>query len=248
MLALDCPSGLNAASGEQTGPAVPASVTIAFIAAKPGLYTADGPDLCGEIQIDTLGIPSAEIEALADGRLNELDVLDAVLSPRPKNSHKGDFGSLGILGGAPGMTGAAILAGRAALKIGCGRVFVGLRDERIAFDPYQPELMLRNPSGLAKAPLEALVCGPGLGTDKIADALLIDILQSPLPLVLDADALTLIGADGLAAARLRTRHPFTVITPHPGEAARMLKVPVREIGRDRVAAACARFTNCEEYA
>lgn len=237
VLALDCPSGLNAATGERTGPSVRASVTLTYIAAKPGLYTADGPDLCGEVMVDALGISATEIEALADGSLNDAAVLDEVLLPRAKNSHKGDFGSIGILGGAPGMTGAAILAGRSALKIGCGRVFIGLRDDRLAFDPCQPELMLRNPSGLAKAPLDALVCGPGLGTDRVADALLTDILQSPLPLVLDADALTLIGADGLAAARLRTRHPITVITPHPGEAARMLGVSVLELQRDRVGAA-----------
>jgi hydroxyethylthiazole kinase-like uncharacterized protein yjeF len=238
LLALDCPSGLDAGTGDCPGPAVRATHTLSFIAGKPGLLTGDGPDHVGQLAIDGLGIAETEIAALATGQSVASVVLDEALPRRRQNSHKGDFGSLGILGGAPGMVGAALLAGRAALKLGCGRVYVGLRDDRVAFDPGQPELMLRNPSGLAKAQLDALVCGPGLGTDNVADALLVDILQSPLPLVLDADALTLIAADGLACARLRTRHAATLMTPHPGEAARMLRQPVREIMRDRVAAAC----------
>lgn len=236
ILALDCPSGLNAETGDKTGPAVRADATISFIACKPGLLTGNGVDLTGDLWLDSLGIADAEVEALAGGHWLGADCLSH-LHARHRNSHKGDFGTLGILGGAPGMTGAAILAGRAALKNGCGRVFVGLRDDGTLFDPVQPELMIRNPSGLAKAPLDALVCGPGLGTDTIADALLTDILQSPLPLVLDADALTLIGADGLATLRLKTRHAPTLVTPHPGEAARMLHRSVREVMRDRVDAA-----------
>lgn len=239
LLALDCPSGLDADTGFAAGPSVRATHTLSFIAAKPGLYTGAGPDHAGSIEVDTLGIAERDIVRQASGwLLDDDDDLRAAFRPRAKNSHKGDFGSLGVLGGAPGMTGAALLCGRAALKLGCGRVYAGLPERSLAVDPQQAELMLRDPAALAGAPLTALVCGPGLGTGVRADALLTDIVGSPLPLVLDADALTLIATGGLAAQRLRTRHGTSVLTPHPGEAARLLGCTTRDIARDRVGAAC----------
>ncbi|KAB2924058.1 MAG: NAD(P)H-hydrate epimerase, partial [Dechloromonas sp.] len=120
ILALDCPSGLTADTGTAPGAVVCASHTLTFITGKPGLLTADGPDLCGEIRIAPLGI-DAENELPADGHcLNRRD-FGQYLQPRRQNSHKGSYGSVGVLGGAPSMVGATFLAARAALKLGAGR-------------------------------------------------------------------------------------------------------------------------------
>lgn len=145
------------------------------------------------------------------------------LAPRRPDSHKGDFGQVGILGGAPGMAGAALLAGRAALRLGAGRVHVGLLDDRLAVDPGMPELMLcRLERLLGLAPPGGLAAGPGLGQGGAARAGLRALLDQPLPLVLDADALNLVAADPEFADRVRARASPTVLTPHAGEAGRLL--------------------------
>ncbi|MBI3523168.1 MAG: NAD(P)H-hydrate epimerase, partial [Betaproteobacteria bacterium] len=141
ILSLDIPSGLDSETGRVLGIAVRATHTAAFIALKPGLLTLDGPDHCGEISVHDLDL---EIDAAAGNTIG-LSQFAAQLSPRLKNSHKGSYGSAGILGGAPGMAGAALLAGRAALKLGAGRVYVGTL-EPLALDPLQAELMLRAPA------------------------------------------------------------------------------------------------------
>ncbi|TMG76111.1 MAG: NAD(P)H-hydrate epimerase, partial [Betaproteobacteria bacterium] len=143
ILSLDIPSGINADTGAVMGCAVRASHTITFIAHKPGLLTLDGPDHCGEIRLDTLGLDPAKLLA-ADGQLLDKDILARVLTPRRRNFHKGMAGSIGILGGAAGMVGAAVIAGRAALKCGAGRIYLGLLTPRPPYLDYsQPELMLR---------------------------------------------------------------------------------------------------------
>jgi hydroxyethylthiazole kinase-like uncharacterized protein yjeF len=146
------------------------------------------------------------------------------------------------------MAGAALLAGRAALKLGCGRVYVGFVDPAApAVDPVQPELMLRRADALLQADLTALACGPGLGTDADARRCLEEALACPLPLVLDADALNVLAGDASLGERLRARTQASVMTPHPGEAARLLGMPAGEIQRDRVAAAralAARYRCC----
>ncbi|MEW5786376.1 MAG: NAD(P)H-hydrate dehydratase [Pseudomonadota bacterium] len=161
----------------------------------------------------------------------------ARLPPRPADCHKGDFGTVGILGGAPGMAGAALLAGRAALACGAGRVCVGLLDERLAVDPLAPELMLTGPGRVLELPRPAcLVAGPGLGRSSAARAWLAAALALDHALLLDADALNLLAGDGELLDRLRGRGRPTLLTPHPGEAARLLGMDTAQVQADRQAA------------
>jgi hydroxyethylthiazole kinase-like uncharacterized protein yjeF len=239
LLALDCPSGLDADSGRAGPVCIRASHTITFIAAKPGLFTADGPDQAGKVSIANLDLEPTSI-ASADGELVGTNAFATYLKPRKRNSHKGSYGNAGILGGAPGMLGAAFLAGRAALKLGAGRVFVGLRDPRApGFDPQRPELMLRDAEQLLATPLTALAVGPGLGTDDGASALLSQALSFAGPLLLDADALNLLAADSSLRHELAARRQQpTLLTPHPSEAARLLACSTEEVQAERIAAAC----------
>ena len=240
VLALDVPSGLHSDSGRVLGAVVVADHTATFIALKPGLLTLDGPDCCGELHLCTLDLES-DFARPAKGFLLGQDILDGILKPRRKNSHKGDFGSVAIIGGDHGMVGAALLAGRAALKLGSGRVYLGLiaRDAPLV-DPDQPELMLRDADATLKLRhLNALVVGPGLGQMPDAAFYLGIALDMPLPLVLDADALNLVGADSNLVERLKRRPAPTLMTPHPAEAARLLATSTREVQGGRVAAALA---------
>lgn len=238
LLALDCPSGLNAETGTALAPTINATQTISFIAAKPGLYTADGPDCCGEIRISPLGLDIAA-ETEADGRLISLDDLSSRLKARRLNTHKGSFGNAGILGGAKSMVGAALLAGRAALKLGAGRVYLGMLDpEAPSVDLLQPELMVRRADTLLQTDLQALACGPGLGRSAEAVRLLEQALKAPVQLVLDADALNLLADDGRLEGNLYNRFAPAILTPHPAEAGRLLNCSVREVQNDRIKAAC----------
>lgn len=163
------------------------------------------------------------------------EVCGGWLAPRAKDSHKGDFGSVGVVGGAPGMVGAALLAGRAALRLGAGRVYVGLLDERIAVDLGQPELMLPPPETLFGLSGPAcLVIGPGLGQTERAKRLLDSALQAPLPLLIDADGLNLLAATPAFQVALQERAQPSLLTPHPGEAARLLGSSSRAIQADRL--------------
>jgi hydroxyethylthiazole kinase-like uncharacterized protein yjeF len=237
LLALDCPSGLDADSGQAFSPCIRASHTLTFIGAKPGLLTADGPDHCGEVRVAELDLsPTAEVPA--DGYVVSAADFATHARPRPLNSHKGSFGSAGILGGAPSMVGAAFLAGRAALKLGAGRVYLGLLDPQPpACDLLQPELMLRRPQALLQAELTALACGPGLGNSLEASELLETAIASELPLLLDADALNLVASEGNLQVALASRRNPAILTPHPAEAARLLESGTTEVQGDRVAAA-----------
>lgn len=162
------------------------------------------------------------------------EALAGWLPARPRDSHKGDFGSVGIVGGAPGMAGAALLAGRAALWLGAGRVYCGLIDDRLAVDPLAPELMLTTPERvLALAAPGCLAVGPGLGLGAGARGWLAQALASGLPLVLDADALNLMAADATLAGQVRERAAPTLLTPHPGEAGRLLGKSSAAVQADR---------------
>jgi hydroxyethylthiazole kinase-like uncharacterized protein yjeF len=159
------------------------------------------------------------------------------LARRAPDSHKGDFGNVGILGGAPGMAGAALLAGRAALRLGAGRVFCGVLDERIAVDFETPELMLATPERvLAITAPGCLAVGPGLGQSAAAHGWLEAALTSAMPVLLDADALNLIAAEPRLADAVRSRPSPTVLTPHPGEAGRLLGLTSADVQGDRLAA------------
>jgi hydroxyethylthiazole kinase-like uncharacterized protein yjeF len=238
VLALDIPSGLHADTGRVLGCAVRAHHTVTFIALKPGLLTLDGPDHAGEIHVRDLGL---EIDALhpARGHLVPTALLAHVLPRRARNSHKGTFGSLGILGGAAGMSGAALLAGRAALYLGAGRTYVGLLGpDGLLVDPLQPELMLREADEIVEMRhLSCLVVGPGLGQSPPARSVVARALEREVALVLDADALNLLGAHEALADVCAKRTSPTLLTPHPAEAARLLACTTAEVQVDRIDAA-----------
>ncbi len=164
----------------------------------------------------------------------------AFLKPRPKDSHKGLFGTVTIIGGAEGMIGAAVLAGRAALNMGAGCVHVGLLADKMPLvDMRMPELMLHGASDAIKRislGSGALVIGCGLGRSLPAQKHLYDALQLDVPLVLDADALNLIAQRPDLRAMLHGRKAPSVFTPHPGEAARLLACSAEDIQKDRPAA------------
>lgn len=230
ILALDVPSGLDAMTGRPTGPIVRATRTATFIALKPGLLTGDGPEFCGAIEVCDLGL-----DVPPDGLRIDRELFRGCLQPRAADTHKGSFGSVAVLGGAAGMTGAALLAGRAALQLGAGRVYVGLL-ERLDVDVEQLELMLRKPDdALAQATVAAI--GPGLGQSPEAAALLEKTFACPLPLVIDADGLNLLAKHPGLAGKLAVRPGPTLLTPHPAEAARLLGIATEAVQADRLAAA-----------
>ena len=243
VLALDIPSGLHSDTGRVMGHAVRATHTITFIGLKPGLLTLDGPDRCGEVSVADLGLAAPRATAWVASP----DLFRNVLKPRPRNFHKGKAGSLGILGGATGMSGAALLAGRAALKLGAGRVYVGLLDAMLPVDPVAAELMLRHADDALGQDLNALVIGPGLGQSERAETLVGAALASELPCVLDADALNLIAESEDLRHACARRHAETIVTPHPAEAARLLAESTADVQADRVKSARALCENLNAH-
>ncbi|MXS86344.1 NAD(P)H-hydrate dehydratase [Nitrosomonas sp. HPC101] len=252
VLALDIPSGLLSDSGRVADVAIRAAITATFIALKPGLLTSDGCDYCGEIIVCDLELDAAALIPPHHWLLDRASIATRLPSPRRANSHKGTYGRLGILGGTTGMIGAALLAGRAALKLGAGRVYLGLLAQENApvVDLVQPELMLRPPADFFDPDhlngLDGLVIGPGFGTEITACIYLEQALQTHLPLVLDADALNLIAQHEELHSALQARSASSILTPHPAEAARLLNTTVAEIQRNRLEAAqnLARQFNC----
>jgi ADP-dependent NAD(P)H-hydrate dehydratase / NAD(P)H-hydrate epimerase len=239
VLAIDLPSGLHANTGQPLGEAcVNADHTLALLTLKPGLFTGTGRDHAGTVWFDTLGVdtetqtPCAWLAGVAD----------QALPTRRHHQHKGSFGDVVVIGGAAGMTGAALLAARAAHAAGAGRVIVNLLDRHsLTHDPLRPELMFRHPwpgadeDGLKTA---TVVCGCG-GGDAVRSALPRLLSQVPR-LVLDADALNTIAADTTLQALLQTRAArrlATVLTPHPLEAARLLGSDTASVQADRLVAA-----------
>ncbi|TAK86434.1 MAG: NAD(P)H-hydrate dehydratase [Betaproteobacteria bacterium] len=237
VLALDVPSGIQSDTGQVLGCAVRATHTLTFIALKPGLLTLDGPDYSGEVSVADLGLDLPNLQR-PSAWVAEAEIFEGVLKRRPRNFHKGAAGSVGILGGARGMTGAALLAGRAALKLGAGRIYVGLL-EPLAVDAAAPELMLRHADDVLGLDLDAIVVGPGLGRTDHAATLVGAVLSAEMPCVLDADALNLMADDEDLRLACERRKADTLITPHPAEAGRLLGITTQEVQADRVAAARA---------
>ncbi len=243
ILALDIPTGLDADTGVAGPSAIRATTTATFIALKPGLLTADGPDHCGEITVHALDLPVQEVDGAGSaGTRLDWTVLAAnlpdVLARHRRNVNKGTFGTLGILGGTEGMGGALILAGRAALRTGAGKVWLGfLMPDPPKLDTGMPELMLRHAGVVLDAQPDALVVGPGLGTSDAARSLLTRALAVEIPVALDADALNLLAKDPNLQAVARARSAPTLATPHPGEAARVLGIDIEAVQQDRMHAA-----------
>jgi hydroxyethylthiazole kinase-like uncharacterized protein yjeF len=238
VLALDVPSGLDADTGAVIGldgVAVQATHTITFIGDKPGLHTGDGRDHAGVVRVDTLGIKPRHFVS-SGARLNATALFAAYLKPRRENSHKGSFGDVAVVGGAQGMAGAALLAARAALYGGAGRVFVAAIDPGPTFDSVQPEIMFRDAGGFEFGG-KTVVAGPGMGQAAAALRVLSKVLDSEGPLVLDADGLNQLAGSPELQARLAQRGGDAVLTPHPLEAARLLGVTSGVVQGDRLAAA-----------
>jgi hydroxyethylthiazole kinase-like uncharacterized protein yjeF len=245
ILALDIPSGLHSDTGQVLGRAVRATHTITFIGLKPGLLTLDGPDHCGLVTVADLSLGTLPPEN-SKGWVAEPPLFANVLKARPRNFHKGMAGSVGIIGGATGMAGAALLAGRAALKLGAGRVYCGTL-EPLGVDTDAPELMLRHPDEVLGLDLDATVIGPGLGQSERAETLLGAILASELPCVLDADALNLIAENEDLRKACARRAADTLLTPHPAEAARLLAETTASVQGDRLKAARALAANLNAH-
>ena len=157
--------------------------------------------------------------------------VSAFLTPRPQNSHKGQFGTVAVIGGNNGMVGAALLAARAALKLGAGCVHAGfLADNAPSVDMQQPELMLTSAEATLKLPkLDVLAIGCGMGHDLHAQKILHDALKLNVTLLLDADALNILASRPDLRSQLLIRKAVSVMTPHPGEAARLLGISIEEV-------------------
>jgi NAD(P)H-hydrate epimerase len=239
VLALDVPSGLEADTGRALGPAIRAALTVTFVALKQGLFTGEGPDHCGQIVFEGLELPAAiYARQLLAARRIDWGRFGAALAPRDRSASKGRFGHVLVIGGDLGMAGAARLAGEAALRAGAGLVSVATRPGHAeALAAVRPELMAHGIDTAADlAPLmeraTVVAIGPGLGRGDWGRALWGAALGSGRPLVVDADALF-----RLAQAPLRRED--WVLTPHPGEAARLLQAEIAVIQADRLAAAAA---------
>ena len=231
VVAIDVPSGLDADRGCWLGgvEGVYASETITFIADKPGLHTSDGVDAAGHVTVDRLGVEPASTRTM----LTDPSDFSQIAVPRRRNTHKGSYGNALIIGGAAGMVGAALLAARAALTIGAGRVYVdciGAPEFRV--DPGQPELMFRPYASIES--LHSIVIGCGLGKNDAARRALQWALDSDASLIIDADALNLLSQGPALSECLAARNATTVLTPHPLEAARLLQVSVDDVQFDRV--------------
>ena len=251
VLALDVPSGLDSDTGtivgNGDGAAVHATHTITFIGAKPGLFTAQGRDLAGAVTVAPIGVDCSARTAV---QLNAPELFAAFLPPRDFATNKGSFGSLAVVGGDTGMCGAPILAARAALYTGAGKVHVAILGEGAPpYDPPHPELMLHAVDALPLDKMDALAVGCGMGHGERATRVMHDVLPLDVPKLFDADALNLLAKAPSLAAELTARGVQgdpCILTPHPLEAARLLGTDAPGVQRDRLAAAralAARFAS-----
>jgi NAD(P)H-hydrate epimerase len=248
VFALDVPSGLDADRGSAPGVAVRAARTLTFIADKRGLHTGQGRACSGVVEVATLDLDGALVATHApSARLLDARNLAHWLKPRARNAHKGDHGHVLCIGGDHGMGGAVRLCAEGALRAGAGWTSVATRAGHVAaLLSARPEAMTRAVESdedlaplLERAGVVAL--GPGLGQGDWGRALFADALRSGKPLVVDADGLNLLASGGHPSAATPRAVPGDradrVLTPHPGEAARLLGCGVREIEADRFAAA-----------
>jgi len=237
VLAVDVPSGLDGDTGVPLGESVRADCTVTFVGLKTGLFIGDGPEFAGtvffddlEIAPETAGAPAARVERILEAAIQQ------ALPRRARSSHKGDFGRVLLVGAGVGMPGAIRLAGEACLRVGAGLVTVAVAPDNVpAISAGRPELIclpLVEADALTGAAERAdvIAIGPGLGRTPWAHDALDRVLRSGKPLVVDADALNII-AESNSPARGNW-----ILTPHPGEAARLLGTDTGEIQRDRLAA------------
>jgi len=236
VIAVDIPSGINADTGTLTGAAIKAQRTVTMIAKKRGMYTSDARHYCGKISLAELGVGSHfQQQQTAEWFLaGEIDY-HHWLGERQINSHKGDFGHVLIVGGHPGMPGAVTLAMQAALRTGAGKVSVACHPTNTSVvSSAQAEGMVHGvESAKQLEPLlqraSVVVLGPGLGTDDWSKKLFDAVMKTSTPILIDADGLNLLAEQNLSSERF-------ILTPHPGEAARLLGKSTKEVEQDRFAA------------
>lgn len=242
VVAADIPSGLSADSGLVLEQAVQADLTLTFIGMKIGLFTGQGRSYSGDIVFADLQVPPQVYDALPLAQLLDYDTLYARFEhdhPRALSNHKGHHGHLVVVGGDQGFAGAALMAAEAAVRLGAGLVSVITRSENsAAYAARLPEVMVCDASNVEQVEAlmgkaSAVVIGPGLGTKAWGQKLLQRILESELPTLLDADALNL-----LSSGRFDHKLPLKngLITPHPGEASRLLNMTTQAVNQDRVQA------------
>ena len=231
VLALDIPSGLIADTGNAYGEVVKADVTVSFIGLNQGLLTAKGPDCCGELIFDDLQIPSAAVHKVQTS-VKRLDIPHSLFKKRDKESHKGLFGHVLIVGGDVGMSGAARLACEADLRTGAGLVSLATRATHASImNSTRPEIMshpVENEEEISALidKSNVIAIGPGIGQSEWAARLFASCINSKKTLVVDADALNLLAAEPY-------KHDNWILTPHPGEAARLLGISIEEVQADR---------------
>jgi hydroxyethylthiazole kinase-like uncharacterized protein yjeF len=239
VLALDVPSGLHSDTGEVLGVAVRAVRTLTFLGLKLGFYLGEGPNCTGVVMFDALELTPqalAHVDAAAT-RIDEHAIAE-LLPPRRRTAHKGQQGSVLVIGGNIGMAGAARMAGEAALRAGAGLVTVATRNENVAaIVGARPELMCRGVASAEEltaliARADVIALGPGLGQDEWAKTMFDTALGNDRRTVIDADALNLL-------AQLPRANSHWILTPHPGEAARLLGKTAGEVQRDRLGTARA---------
>jgi hydroxyethylthiazole kinase-like uncharacterized protein yjeF len=234
VLALDIPSGLHADTGAVLGVAVKADLTVTFIGLKQGLFTGEGLEYAGEVVFAGLDTPPEVKHSIKPSALR-LPRFERGLPPRPRHAHKGHFGHVLVVGGERGYSGAARMAAEAAARVGAGLVSIATRkDHADLLNLTRPELMCHGVGNREElrdllGRVTAVAIGPGLGRSGWAGMLLDTVLDSGLPLVVDADGLNLL-------AEHPVRRDRWILTPHPGEAARLLGVSTTEIQQDRFAA------------
>ena len=239
VLALDLPSGLHADNGRVLGMAVRANATLTFIALKAGLFTGAGREYSGEIFYDALGVPLELFDtATPVARRITQASLHGALPRRARHAHKGDAGCVLVVGGQPGMSGAARLTGEAAYRVGAGLAVLATHPQHShCINAGCPELLSYGVLDAAAlrplmADADVIAVGPGFGQGEWGRALWGAVLDSAAPLVVDADALNLLAADPVKRANW-------TLTPHPGEAARLLECTAAEVQADRFHAARA---------
>ena len=240
VLSMDIPSGICADTGEELGTAIKANLTTTFIGRKRGCYTSSGRSNSGTIEFSDLGIKKTKTnKVISNCYILDMEKSLAKILNRPKDSHKGDFGHTLIIGGDSGYGGAAILASKAAIMSGSGLVSLATKKDHVSAALSScPELMVNEVNSgqdleeLLEKP-DTIVIGPGLGQSAWSEQMLqktfIEAKKRNLPVVMDADALNLLSKLKLASGTPKK----LVITPHPGEAAKLLKRPVETIQRDR---------------
>lgn len=234
VVSVDIPSGLDANTGSIKGCAICADITITVICYKAGLITNNGKDYCGQLFLEDLGMPEqALLKVHSPIKLLDKSILKQPLFNHKHNSHKGLFGQALVIGGYDGMLGALILAGKSALRSGCGTVEVVSNSEHaVMISIHCPELITANSIEAARFTQSAnvIAIGPGLGLNQQSKEVLEFCIQLNKPMVIDADAITLI-------AQSKPRLTNTVLTPHPKEAATLLNTDVASIQADRISAA-----------